>query len=213
MSICQFRAEATIGDATHDVTLLYEGFGPDTGDGAGWMIDMPVVLSLVAACEAGTIGPDDLRTALQQMMAGFRERSGCCPRCDEATESYATAMRQYEEALEQEERQQAALTPESHPFIVSSSGKVHAWNCRSQPREPQVQHPGRTLQEYVHEGHGFYGMLGLRSSGASTRMTPGELTAWLARRQSPPKRCKLCEPALPGAYGSQASDVEAGARA
>ncbi|WP_431913284.1 hypothetical protein [Micromonospora carbonacea] len=55
--------------------------------------------------------------------------------------------------------------------------------------------------------------LGLRSSGASKRMTPAEITAWLARRQSPPKRCKLCEPALPGAYGSQASDVETGPRA
>ncbi|MGW5079566.1 hypothetical protein [Micromonospora echinospora] len=213
MSIYQFRAEATVDGATHDVTLLYSGSGPDTGDGAGWMIDMPVVLSLVAACETGTIGPGDLRTALQQIMASFRERSGCCPRCDEATESYATALRRYEEELQREKQEQAALTPESHPYVVSSSGKVHTWNCRSQPREPRVQHPGRTLQEYVHEGHEYYGMLGLRSSGASTRMTPADLTAWLARRQSPPKRCKLCEPALPGAYGSQASDVETGARA
>lgn len=65
----------------------------------------------------------------------------------------------------------------------------------------------------MHEGHEYYGTFGPRSSGASTRMTPAELTAWLARRQSSPKRCKLCEPALPGAYGSQASDVETGARA
>jgi hypothetical protein len=211
--IYPFRAEATVAGATHDVTLLYDGSGPDTGDGAGWMIDMPVVLSLVAACETGAISPGDLRSALQQIMAGFRERSGCCPRCDGATDSYARALCAYEEALAREEQEQAALTPESHPYTVSSSGKVHAWNCRSQPREPRVQHPGHTLQEYVHEGLEYYGTLGLRSSGASTRMTPAELTAWLARRQSPPKRCKLCEPALPGAYGSQASDVEAGARA
>ncbi|GIF05084.1 hypothetical protein Asi03nite_26220 [Actinoplanes siamensis] len=65
--------------------------------------------------------------------------------------------------------------------------------------------PAGTLQEYVHQGREYYGSLGLRSSGPSTRMSPDQLTAWLSRRQSPPKRCKLCEPALPGASAQHGS--------
>jgi hypothetical protein len=34
------------------------------------------VLSLLA--ETGTVAPGDLRAALHQTIAGFRERSGCC---------------------------------------------------------------------------------------------------------------------------------------
>lgn len=116
VSIYQFRAGVTVAGATHDVILLYDGSGPDTGDGGGWMIDMPTVLSLVAACETATINPGGLRGALQQMMATFRERSGCCPRCDEATDSYARTLSEYEEAGARE-KQKRRRSPQSRTPI------------------------------------------------------------------------------------------------
>lgn len=67
------------------------------------------------------------------------------PAATRPTDSYARALREDEEVLAREDQEQAALTSESHPYTVSSSGKVHVWNCRSQPRELRVQHPGRTL--------------------------------------------------------------------
>ena len=86
-------------------------------------------------------------------------------------------------------------------------------NKRRRTEPPQPSIPG-TLQDYVHGGHSYDGSgYFMRTSGSANRMTTEDLTAWLKRRKAAPKRCKLCEPALPGAYGSEASDVEAAARA
>lgn len=206
-----FNGQATFAGDSHDrIDLLYDGSGREAQvDGKGWMIDMPTVLAMLAACERGQGSAAGMRTTLLSVLAGFSERSGCCPECDVAVDDYARALQRYEQQLEQEQRERAAMTPESHPFVLSGAGKVHAWNCSSNPGRSTVHHPGLTLQQYV---HGLGTDDADLTAGRGTWMTAEELTVWLGRRRAAPRRCKLCEPVLPGAYGSQASGVEAGAR-
>ncbi|MEU7823030.1 hypothetical protein [Catellatospora sp. NPDC049133] len=206
-----FSYELKFAGVQHEAKLEYGVDTPD-GEGAGWMVDMPTMLRLLQAAENGDVAIAAVGDALRRMMASYSQASGCCPDCDYAMDAHARALKQYEAAADQLRQAEAAMTPESHPFVVSSSGKVHSLTCRSDPGLPTLPHPGRTVQEFVHESRMFDGVGSYqRIVGSARRVTTAELAEMLGRR-STMARCKLCQPALPGAYGSEASDVEAGAR-
>ncbi|MEU1605553.1 hypothetical protein [Micromonospora matsumotoense] len=173
------------------------------------MVELPAILRMLQAAEHIGATAADVRRVLLRAIASFSERSGCCPSCDESIESYEQALRLYQEAVEEQRQHEASMTPESHPYVVSSSGKIHTCACRSQPGQRIIEHPGATLQEFTHGSRGHYYEVGV-DSGAR-RLTTAEMATWLHRRKVV-KRCKLCEPVLPGAYASEASDVESTAR-
>ena len=201
----------TVAEERYDNVHLIWGQGPRDGEGGNWMVELPAVLRMLRAAERGDIDAATIHKALLGATALWSKRSGCCPDCDDAIDSYTAAITEYEAAIAAERARQAAMTPESHPFIVSGSAKVHSWNCRTHPDQRTIEHPGRTLQEYVHQGRAFDGSgYDLRVTGSSTRMTADELTEWLRNRT--PTRCKLCEPALPGSYRSETSGVETAGR-
>lgn len=210
-------ASARFAGEEFDLDFVYGMWSrrsPDpTPEGSGFHVDLPSVLRMLKAAELGGFSAADVRAALLQTIAVFSERSGCCPDCDDAVESYEQALRDYELATTGQREHESQVTPESHPYIISGSGMVHAWSCRA-PTPREFAHPGQTLQEYVHGAHyDGYGPLGYRLHVGSEpqRMTAEEMTEWLRGRRSV-KRCKLCQPNLPGAFESEASDVEAGRR-
>ncbi|RSM40997.1 hypothetical protein DMB66_56545 [Actinoplanes sp. ATCC 53533] len=199
------------GERHQDVVLEYGGFAPPDGEGGSWMIEVPALLRMLSAAERGEASVAEVRAMVLRAIGRFSERSGCCPDCEAAIDSYARALQEYQAAAEELSRQEAATTPDSHPYVVSSSGKIHRRDCCSDPARLTIEHPGQTLQEYVHDGRAYDGSsYYMRTSGSAQRMTAEELTAWLGRRKA--VRCKLCEPALPGAYASEASDVETSGR-
>ncbi|WP_088983209.1 hypothetical protein [Micromonospora echinospora] len=199
---------AFAGEDFEKVVLEYGGFAPSEGDGAYWMVELPAMLRMLQAAARTGATATDVRLMLLKMIAGISERSGCCPDCDESIDSYERALREYREAVEKQQHE-ASMTPESHPYVVSSSGKIHTCTCQSKPGQRTIEHPGATLQEFTHRSRGHFYDAGVDSS--AKRLTANELAAWLTRREVV-KRCKLCEPALPGAYASEASDVESTAR-
>lgn len=215
MGVTGYEVAFTFAGEEYDgVGLEYGGYASSgEGDGAYWMVELSAVLRMLDAADRTGLPAADVRRILTAAIAKFSERSGCCPECDGAFDSYEQALRHHQEALEEHRRHEASMTPESHPYVVSSSGKVHAWDCRTRPGQPVIEHPGGTLQEFVHGDRRFHLMgYGVDITGGSAqRMTAPELTAWLSQRTGV-KRCKVCEPALPGAYASEASDVEATAR-
>ena len=171
------QGEESLAGETYSVELLYDGAPDRPGpEGAGWMVELPAVLAMLRACDRTGATTADVHAALTRLVASCSARSGCCPECDAAGEAYAAALEEYEVTLAEQQQAEAALTPESHPFIVSSSGKVHAWNCHTNPGTPAVVHPGKTLQQFVHDGRMFNGVrYRLRSEGSAVRMSAAEL--------------------------------------
>jgi hypothetical protein len=113
------------GERHQDVVLEYGGFAPPDGEGGSWMIEVPALLRLLSAAERGEASVAEVRTMLLRAIGKFSERSGCCPDCEAAIDSYARALEEYQAAAEELSRQEAATTPDSHPYVVSSSGKIH----------------------------------------------------------------------------------------
>jgi hypothetical protein len=188
---------------------------PRLGD--EYEVSLPAVLEMLSIAEEDELSPGAVRDALLGVIGSLCAKSGCCPDCDDAFDSYPDALQRYDAAVAGERERVDATTAESHPYVLSNSGKVHDRNCHAAVVTTRFEHPGRTLQEYVHGspdheyGPGWQYGGALQAYSAGRAMTTAEMAEWVRGRRSV-KRCKLCQPTLPGAFESEASDVEAGRR-
>lgn len=181
----------------------------------GWGVDVPGVLALVDAIErtGGDIG--QLREALLGSIAELVPH-GCCPDCESALPTYEKALAAYEEAAALMAERQAAVSAQTHPFVVTRNSAIHLWNCPSAPKE-DLNHPGDTLAEWTHGKEVDGVVVPLRCydwepTNEVRRMTGEELAEWIRSVRGPQgglnyRRCNRCQPALPVAYTSSASDV------
>lgn len=202
-------AHLTIPGAESREFHLVHGRQTSAGEGEDWFIEMPVVLELLRSVQRGDIAASAAADVLLEIIGSFSEKSGCCPECEDCIPHYENALKEYEAAVAAERVALAAMTPQSHPFVISSSGKIHTWDCGSHPHVSDIRHPGATLQDFVH-GESFRGInWNLRGNTHSVRVTADDVVARFRGRRT--SRCKLCAPALPW-FSSEASDVEATGR-
>jgi hypothetical protein len=191
-----------------EIQLTYGAFAPHAGEGGGWMIEVPALMRILRAAERGDIGISDATELIMGAVGEFSKLSGCCIDCDGAIDDYAAALEAYEKAVAEHEERERLVTPESHPYILSGSAKLHKATCGTDPHLPEIVHPGKSLHDFVHRGRAdLYGAR-ISTRGHSRRMTADQVAQWLVGRAKV-NRCKLCAPALPAAFSSEASDVEA----
>lgn len=158
-------------------------------------VALPDVLHLLEAIAAKDLTAQDAHDQLVAFAATI-EPIGCCMNCLNNLHRYEQNWEDYRKAAA--EFAAEPRTPESHPYGITRSGGVHTWNCPMVP--PSFEPPG-TLPHFTHGG------LGYQFNGAWPTTTD-ELRDWLAdRAPSSWRRCKHCQPALPGAFTSEAADV------
>lgn len=182
---------------------LQEGWAPDPRDrdqGVGWTIDVHDMHRMLAAVQDGRATIDDLRDTLRALTNKPSERSGCCVECDNSIEHHAADVQRWERARARFD------DPAVYPFLVTQK-TIHAWDCyRFTGHLPD--HPGNSVRAYVHQRDPY-------SSAVLARLSPEEATAWMDARTGPKgglnwRRCRVCQPALPGAWDSESNDVPLG---
>lgn len=180
-------------------------------------MDVTTVVDVLRAVAEGKGTAAEALTAVEAGLGALIARSGCCPHCESQIDKYAQALARYAADMKADQERAVGMTGETHPFSVTVSGAIHMFDCRHRG-DVSIPHPGRTLQEYVHgvpdadwplhEPGQYRGR-----EPYARRMTPEELVPWLRSRLGPKggelfRRCKVCQPALPVAYMSEACDVE-----
>jgi hypothetical protein len=174
-------------------------------DGAErWLFDSSAVRWLLDRVADGEISPERAVDLVHQVS---RWNSGCCYWCDLAATTYPEALRRHRNALEQWQRQQRSITPETHPYLLDN-GTVHRWNCSVAPPARGPGHPGADLHAYSAWHGPLNGDLDRimaelwEETRTSRRVTEAELDQWLRLRNhhvgSP--WCPQCSPELPGEH-------------
>ncbi len=171
----------------------------DPRPGSGWSIDLPTVLAMLEAGNAG-----EVRAELNSLLATLMPR-GCCYDCEDAVGYYEECLARYEQALVEDQ----GVTGETRPFLITRNHKVHVWDCPA-PTPYEVQHPG-TLRDFVHEPP-FMSVNGYDPTAGHRRVNGDDLAGWIRARRGPKgaanfHRCKRCQPALPTVYESEFADV------
>lgn len=170
--------------------------------GVGWSVDVPVVLGMLDQVRAGRATVDEARDMLLALTQEPSKVSGCCVACDDAGDEYAEAIARCNRARA---RFDDART---YPYLVSQSA-IHQWDCHHfTGRLPEGA--GSSLGDYVQN---------VRPGGSERdleRLTAEEAVAWMDARTGPKggqrwRRCRSCQPALPGAWASESNDVPLGA--
>jgi hypothetical protein len=175
-----------------------------------WLIDIEAVQWLFNRVSASEL---DFAEAQEWMRSVTGWESGCCTHCDSAAASHAEAMQRMDQLIGRWNREQEAVTPESHPYLLNKS-LIHAWDCSiMSPARPVNQLT--TLHEYAIELDGWESLDTIlerrwESWTTTRRVTAAEIATRLERRNPNTRdpRCKRCSPPLPGAYLSEASDVQ-----
>ncbi|MFY1595569.1 hypothetical protein [Micromonospora sp. WMMD737] len=183
----------------------------------GWAVEVPKLLAMVDAIESTGGDFDTLREVLLGTITELLP-NGCCPTCEEYASVHQDALAAYEEAAAQMAARAATMTDETHPFVVTRSAAIHLWKCPAAPREELI-HPGATLKEFIH-GKVVDGRRDpfqrppweYEPTNGVRRMTGDELAEWIRSVRGPKggdnyRRCNRCQPALPVAYTSAASDA------
>lgn len=144
---------------------------------------------------------DEVRDLLLALTQETSKVSGCCVDCDSAVDEYAEAVARCERARARFDNSN------TYPFLVSQSA-IHEWDCyHFAGRFPEGA--GSSLSDYVHN---------VRPGGSESdlaRLTAEEAVAWMDARTGPKgglrwRRCRSCQPALPGAWASESNDVALG---
>lgn len=162
--------------------------------------DVHDVHRTLAAAQDGRATVGDLQDQLRALTNKPSERSGCCVECDDSIEDHAAAVRHHERARARFD------DPSAYPFLVTQK-TIHAWDCyRFTGQLPD--HPGSSVGDYVHKRDPY-------SSAVLARLSPEEARAWMEARTGPKgglswRRCRSCQPALPGAWDSESNDVPIG---
>ncbi|TQM78162.1 hypothetical protein FHX81_0416 [Saccharothrix saharensis] len=175
-----------------------------------WLIEAEATQWLLDRVADGEI---DAAQARDWMRTATSWTSGCCAYCDWAVDSHAEARQLMDDLISRWRHEQDAMTPDSHPYLLNKS-LIHAWDCPTVSTANPVNHL-TTLHAYAIEldGCGSIDRLLERhweSWTKTRRMTAADIAARLERRNPNARdpRCKRCSPPLPGAYLSQASDVQ-----
>lgn len=170
--------------------------------GIGWTVDVPDVVRMLDQVRAGRATVDQLRDTLLALTKELSKKSGCCVECDDAVDSYA-------EAVAYQERARARFDDSTtYPYLVSRSA-IHTWDCyHFAGRLPDSV--GSSVSDYVHNI-----LPGGGGERDISRLTADEALAWMNARTGPKgglrwKRCRTCQPALPGAWSSEFNDVPLG---
>ncbi|UOX90415.1 hypothetical protein MUY14_07260 [Amycolatopsis sp. FBCC-B4732] len=203
------RVELQIG--THQFPRMVEVQAQwSRTDDVRWLIDTEAMQWLFDRVAAGEI---DSAQAQEWMRSVTGWESGCCTYCDSAAPSHAEAVRRMDELIARWNREQETVTPESHPYLLNKS-RIHAWNCSIvNPIKPDNRLT--TLHEYAIELDDWGSIDAMlkrywENWMTTRRITAANLAARLERRNPNARdpRCKRCSPPLPGAYLSEASDVQ-----
>ena len=199
------RQDAEVREQDWDWTR--ESWVPDPAErerGVGWTVDVPDVLRMLDQVRAGRATVDEARDMLLALTQESSKVSGCCVDCDNAADQYAEAVARCERARARFD------DPSTYPYLVSQSA-IHDWDCyHFTGRLPQGV--GASLSDYVHN------VLPGGPDSDLARLTADEAVAWMDARTGPKgglrwRRCRSCQPALPGAWASESNDVPLGARA
>lgn len=144
---------------------------------------------------------DEVRDTLLALTQEPSKKSGCCPDCDDAIGDYAAAAASCERARARFD------DAETYPYLVSQSA-THTWDCyHFAGRLPEGV--GSSVSDFVHN---------VRPGGLDrdlTRLTADEALTCMTERTGPKgglrwRRCRTCQPALPGAWESESNDVPTG---
>lgn len=160
-----------------DVALNWGGWSSQRRrdvPGFGWDVELPVVVRLLEAIERGRASAAEARDELLAAARACVPNSGCCPRCEDRAEGYRRAVAEFEQASRR------FADPVRFPFLVNS-GTLHRWNCPTVPGAGPT-HPGRTLQQYVHEARYTWHPGQRRLSDAEAARLPRD------------RRCATCRP-------------------
>ena len=146
----------------------------------------------------GASTAEQARQTLLKLTQLFSEKSGCCPDCEIAISSYAKAIVHHKEEVRRFD------DANTYPYLVSRS-TIHSWDCY-QLANQLPDRPGPSLQDYGDKQRPGDGGREL------ARLTPDEAESWINQRTGKRggrnwRRCKSCQPALPGAWSSESNDV------
>ncbi|MFE5586920.1 hypothetical protein [Kitasatospora sp. NPDC056531] len=199
--------------------LLREGYGQS--------IELPAVIDIVAAIEAGTITAAEVRELLLRLAGqvydgwDLREheqhddllawcvRDGGCPDC----EKYGDRFDPHLDALA--ERWRRYNTPDEYPFTVGRSAGLHETTCPVVRRTMPTEWSRPVAEEYVQERRLFCHQQNLRYGGTKadfefemaattadsgwTVMTIEETRVWEARHTGPKggRKYRRCQRCAP----------------
>ncbi|MGW0519123.1 hypothetical protein [Crossiella sp. NPDC003009] len=175
-----FRVDIELAESRHeDVALSWGGWSSQRRrdvPGFGWDVELPVVVRLLEAIERGRTSAAEARAELLAAAQACVPHSGCCPRCEDRAEGYRRALAEFEQA-----RRRFADSVR-YPFLVNS-GVLHRWDCATVPGAGPT-HPGRSLQQYVHEARYSW-------HPGQRRLSDAE-----ASRLPPERHCVTCRPLI-----------------
>jgi hypothetical protein len=166
--------------------------------GIGWAVAVSDVLRMLDRVRSGHASVDEVRDMLLALTQEPSKKSGCCPDCENAIDDYASAVAQVERARARFD------DPITYPYLVTQSA-IHTWDCHHFAGQLPAG-AGSSVSDYVHNVGRF------RSEHGLTRLTAEEAARWISARIGPQggqrwRRCRVCQPALPGAWESEANDV------
>ncbi len=209
----------TVADDVYEFATFYRGRGhshpraysivggPDTGchqppherptiepNRDDWSVELPVVLWLLDAVCRGDLTAENVRGYLIECSS---PPGGCCWSCEAIRDTEEVVVAQCARARDEWFATWNAPTPESHPYAATGSS-LHAWDCRTLP-EPVPPPIITSKHAYVRYRYDYEHGDGRRDP--YRRLTIDEAKRWTARR------CKICAPALPGAWRDETSDV------